>query len=134
MYVYSPEYNPIFPTPSSVVTGSVPIPNSNAPETPVKHPQETAASFVNAPVAADAAQNAVPVVAQARVGKDKAAGPAERKPREVVATTRRDRRAFERERRAAGSGVAVGLAMETGSFRDVSSDEVVERRMWDSKH
>jgi len=68
------------------------------------------------------------------VGKDKAAGPAERKPREVVATTRSDRRALERERRADGSVVAAGLAMEAVSFLDVSSGEVVERRAWDSKH
>lgn len=67
------------------------------------------------------------------MGRDKAAGPAERKPREVVATTRRDRRALERESRAAGRVVAAGLAMEAVSFRDVSSGEVVERRAWDSR-
>lgn len=68
------------------------------------------------------------------MGRDNAAGPAERKPREVVATTRRDRRALERESRADGSVVAVGLAMEAASFRDVASVGLVERRAWDSKH
>jgi len=49
-------------------------------------------------VAADEAQRAVPTDAAAKVGRDaaeRAAGPAARKPKAVVETTRAERRAFE---------------------------------------
>mmetsp|Transcript_17001 Transcript_17001/g.32446 ORF Transcript_17001/g.32446 Transcript_17001/m.32446 type:complete len:126 (+) Transcript_17001:1393-1770(+) len=50
MCVYNPAYNPMFPTPKRVVTGSVPQASNAPPAPPAKHPNPAACSGETTPV------------------------------------------------------------------------------------